>query len=404
MGTRMCILRHNLFPYDVRVSRQVTALRAAGFEVDVLCLGLPTEPRRETIQGVSVFRMPMTHKRTSRARYVFEYTVSFLLSMVTLSALHLRRRYDIVQVSNMPDFLVFAALVPKLLGAKIVLDLLDPMPELYMAKYRVSEQHPITRLMSWQEGLSMRFADRVVTVTEEFRKLFVRRHGMMEIPIILNLPDHTTWPRRTPEQAVAAASGHPGRFVLIAHGVLLPRLGFDTIIRAIALLKAKIPGLDLRVVGTGENPVELKSLAAELGVDDCVQFPGFVPFDRLVELIDEADVGLVANKRDGFAELILPTKLMELVWMGKPVVAARTPTISHYFDDNMVAFFTPGDEKDLASRILTLYHDPELRLRLAQNATKFYDYHGWQAEGERYSDVLLELLQAPSGPQPVPSN
>src|SRR5712692_1957400 len=175
MAIRMCILRHNLYPCDVRVSRQATALLAAGFEVDVLCLGEEGEPRQESVRGVTVHRLPIHHKRGSRARYVVEYLTSLVLSTAALTYLHLRRHYDIVQVSNMPDFLVFAAIAPKLLGAKIVLDLLDPMPELYLAKYGVTENHPMARLLSWQEGLSIRFSNRVVTVTEEFRKLFVKR-------------------------------------------------------------------------------------------------------------------------------------------------------------------------------------------------------------------------------------
>jgi glycosyltransferase involved in cell wall biosynthesis len=402
MPTRICIFRHNNYPIDVRVARQATALLAAGFEVDVVCLRNDDEAPREVVGGVSVYRLPIKHERASRMRYVMEYATSFLLGMIVLSMLQLRRRYDIVQVSNMPDFLVFAAIVPKLLGAKIVLDLLDTMPELYRAKYGAAETHPIARLIAWQEGWSMRFADRVITVTDEFRKLYVERHGDMNIPVILNLPDHTRFPRRTAEQGAAHAD-HPGHFSIIAHGVHLPRSGFDTIIRAIAVLGDQIPGLELRIVGSGENTLALRALARTLGVADRVDFTGFLPSERLIATIDDTDVGVVANKRDGFAELILPTKLLELVWMGKPAIAARTPTISHYFDDDMVAFFRPGDERELAHRILELYRDPARRLQLARNASRFYDDHNWQAEGERYTDSLFDLLRAPRQAQTVPS-
>jgi glycosyltransferase involved in cell wall biosynthesis len=404
MARRICIFRHNFYPIDVRVSRQATALLAAGFEVDVVCLREANEPSREHVRGVSIYRLPVTHRRASRARYVVEYLASFLAGMLTLSALFLRRRYDVVQVSNMPDFLVFAAIIPKLLGAKIVLDVLDSMPELYMAKYGVGEQHLMTRLIAWQEGISIRFADRVITVTDEFRKLFLRRHGRLDIPIILNLPDHTRLPRRMPNQETFASNGHDDRFILIAHGVLLPRLGFDTMIRAVASIADEIPRLELRIVGSGQNEEELRALAVGLGVADRVKFLGFVQFDQLPGLLDDADVGLVANKRDGFAELLLPTKLLELVWMGKPVVAARTPTIAHYFDDSMLAFFEPDDDRDLAARIRDLYYDPALRFRLAHNASRFFDRHNWQSEGVRYSETLLELLRAPPSAQPVASS
>ncbi len=273
-----------------------------------------------------------------------------------------------------------------------------------MAKYGAGDRHPITRLISWQEGLSMRFADRVITVTDEFRKLFIRRHGELDISIILNLPDHTRLPRKAPDQGKTPSTRHPGRFILMAHGVLLPRLGFDTMIRAVALIRDEIPGLELRIVGSGQNEEDLRALAVEVGAADRVQFLGFVQYDRLPELLDDADVGLVANKRDGFSELLLPTKLLELVWIGKPVIAARTATIEHYFDDSMLAYFDPGNERDLAARILDLYHNPDLRVRLAQNASRFFEQHNWQTEGERYSDTLLDLLHAPSTSLPVRTN
>jgi hypothetical protein len=71
----------------------------------------------------------------------------------------------VVQAHNLPDFLVFAALVPKLLGARLILDLHDLMPEFYASRFKSGMTSFPIRLLCWQERLSCLFAKHVITVT-----------------------------------------------------------------------------------------------------------------------------------------------------------------------------------------------------------------------------------------------
>jgi len=389
---RVCILRHAYYPSDVRVSREVNALIAGGYEVEIVCLRHDGQPRFESRDGVTIHRVPIGHRRDRRLRYMFEYATSVILIGGLATALHLRRPFDIVQVNTMPDFMLFAATVPKLLGARLVLDMHDLMPELYMARFGADADHPLVRALALQEGVSMRFADRVITVTEEFKRILERRHGKKEIPVIMNCPDETVLPRREPKRPSSVVDGATAdRFVLISHGVILERLGYDTAVRAVALLRDKIPGLELRIVGDGEYVPYLKALADDLGVAACLSFIKYVPLNQIAELVGQADLGIVANKPDGFADLLLPTKLLEFVWLGIPAVVARTRTIANYFDDSMVAYFSPGDERQLAQRVWELYQRPERRYELAVNASRFFDRVDWARESERYRHLLDNL-------------
>jgi glycosyltransferase involved in cell wall biosynthesis len=396
MVGRICILRHNYYPLDVRVRREVNVLLDAGFSVDVVCLRLPGQPLVEQVRGATVYRLPLAHVRGNRARYLFQYAASLGLSAVMAALLHLRRRYDLIQVGTMPDFLVFAGLFPRLLGAKLVLDMLDPMPELFMAKYRVGPEHPLTRFLVFQEGKSMDQADLVITVLEEVKRRLIERHGPREIAVVMNCPDHTEFPRRDPATAAALRAAHrdsAGRFVLLSHGVVVERLGYDTIVRAVALLKDEIPNLEFRLAGIGEDyAAELVALAHQLGVGDRFRWLGFVPGDQVPDLLAQADLGIAANKSDGFGDVPLPTKLLEYMWMGTPAIASRTATIAHYIDDTQVAFFEPNNERDLADRITELYHDQDRRERLATNAARFFERYNWSSEGRRYRDLLYALL------------
>lgn len=402
---RVCILRHGFYPSDVRVRREVNALVAAGFEVDIVALRRPGQLGKEEVNGATVYRIPVAHERSRhRLRYFFQYSASFALIAALASALYLRRHYDLVQVNTMPDFMAFAALVPKLLGARLVLDIHDLMPEIYMTKFQVPPSHPIVRLLKLQEGASMGLADQVITVIEELRQILVERHGQRDIPVIMNCPDGSVLPRRAP---VPPSNARDDRFVLLSHGVIVERLGYDTAIRAVALVQERIPGIELRIVGPGVYAEELKTLAASLGVSSRVYFTGLVPLDQIPDLVAQADLGVVANKNDGSADIMLPTKLLEYAWLGKPAVVARTATIARYFDDTMVSYFTPGDVHQLADRILELYRHPEWRYALAVNAGRFFEEHNWAAEAARYCGLLETLGNRPgrvARPEPTVSS
>src|SRR5207249_1664702 len=126
---RVCEISGSYFMRDPRVRREAQALADAGWQVDVICLRAPNEPARSeqprTTKGgaIRIHRVPLQHKRGSKLRYVLEYGTFFALASALLSLKHMRRRYDLVHIHNMPDALVFAAWLPKLTGTPIVLDM-----------------------------------------------------------------------------------------------------------------------------------------------------------------------------------------------------------------------------------------------------------------------------------------
>src|SRR5580658_9709248 len=125
---RAAIVRQNDW-YDQQVRREAEALASAGFDVEVVCVRAPGAPRRTVVNGVTIVALPV-RKRDSSAGTFIGYGVFLLRAAAYLSVQHLRRPYALVQANSMPDFLVFAALVPKLLGARVVVYMQEPTPEL----------------------------------------------------------------------------------------------------------------------------------------------------------------------------------------------------------------------------------------------------------------------------------
>jgi glycosyltransferase involved in cell wall biosynthesis len=392
--SRICIVRHYYYPEDPRGRREAEALAAAGHDVEVLALRKAGEAPHDEVNGVRVRRLPVEHRRGSVARYCFEYGAFFVLACLTLTWRHLRRRYAVVQVNTMPDLLVFVAALPKLLGARIVLDMHESMPELFLTKYQVAASHPMVRLLGLAEQASIRIADQAIVCTPQQRDTYVARGARAEkITIVLNSANTALFrPRDT-----GPAPWRPGApFRLITHGLIEQRYGHDTMVRAVALLREEIPGLTLQIYGRGQYLPDLTALIHELGVADRVQLKGFVPHEELLAGITRAHVGLVATRRDPFWELAHTQKMFEYVAMRRPVIIGETRAVRDYFDDACFGFFVADDPADLARRILTLYHHPERAQWMVASASRRYREYCWEHQQHCYCHAVLgDAVAAP---------
>ncbi len=383
-----CIISHSHYPYDARVSRQSRALVQAGHEVDVICLQYEDQPFFRRDDGVSVYRFPIGRLRGGALRYLFEFVVFQIAATALAGMLHLRHRYRVVETTSVPDWLVFAAIVPKLLGARVLLDLHECMPEYGATKYGVPPEHRMVRVLTFLERISIRFADFVTTCTEQMRERFVERGAPAEkIAVVLNSFDDE---RFTPERYLGAAPENDG-FTLICHGTIEPNYGLDLVVRAVDLLKDRIPGLRLEIWGGGTHEPELKALTRELGLEDQVRFNGWVTMEQLMPHLAAADAGVVAVRRDAFRDVTLCTKMFDLVSLQKPVIISRTRAVDAYFGSECFQMFESGDERGLAEAIYAVYADPALRARLVRAATARGEPYRWVHQARRYVEIMEGL-------------
>ena len=387
---RVCLIRQGYHPLDTRVRREIDALTAAGHDVDVVCARRPGERYRDRLGRVTVLRLPLAAARTQDPLgYVFRYAVFGLAAALVVAALWRRRRWDIVQVNSMPDALVFAALVPRLCGARVLLDLHESMPEFFQVKFGVGPRHPAVRLVAATEQASIRFAHRTITCTEQMRAAFVARGAPADrIDVVLNASDEQVFDagRHPP------APRRPDRFTLICHGAIEHSYGLDTLVRAAALVRDEIPGLRIAIYGDGTYRRELQRLGAELGLDGALWMSdGWAPIDDLVGAIADADAGVVAMRRNAFRDLTHCNKMFDFIAMRRPVIVSRTRAVEEYFGDDAFVLFQSGDEHDLARAIRELHADPGLGARLVARATEASSSYRWEHQRRLYQRVVEEL-------------
>ena len=136
-GLRHCMVVYAPYPLgETRVQREAEALVDAGYEVDVICMRDEGEPAPRGAPGRRDPPPPCGVRQVQPGPPVPEPILRFLvLATIRLTALHRRRRYDTIQVHNLPDFLVFCAIVPKIQGVPVILDLHDLMPEFFRGRF-----------------------------------------------------------------------------------------------------------------------------------------------------------------------------------------------------------------------------------------------------------------------------
>ncbi len=249
---KVCLVRHGHYPQDNHLKRDAEALLAHGWEVDVVCLRKMGEKAREVIKGVQVYRLPVERHRGGPWRYIWEYSSFLLLASVKVTLLSLRKGYRAIEVSNLPDILVFSSLVPKLLGARVVLYMRERMPETFAEVYGVGEGHPMVRFLHLLQRVCMAYSDHVIAVGNKAKEcLQANGTAATKISVIENVPDEEVF---HPLPSVLPGDGH---FRLVTHGSLLERYGVQTLLQAVPLLLQEIPELEVWVAGdvsAGKRP------------------------------------------------------------------------------------------------------------------------------------------------------
>ena len=394
-GRRAAVLLFSYYPADPRPRRAAEAMVKEGVTVDLICLqNNYHEPRREIINGVNVFRIPLKRHRGGKAKYISQYSAFILRSFASLALRSVIRRYDFVHVHNMPDVLVFSAWVPKALGAKIMLDLHDPMPELMQTIFKLPEQSFSVRLLKRLEKWSIAFADLVLTVNLACKKIYTSRSCPPDkINVVLNSPEDDIFQFQTPVPPTSNGKNASKPFVILYHGSLVRRNGFDLAVDALEKARQFIPGARLMVCGE-RSPFfeEVMQSIQKRGLQENVEYLGVKGRREIADAINGCDLGVIPNHRNSFTEINTPTRIFEYLALGKPVIAPRTRGIQDYFGDEELIFFDVGDANDLARKIEFAFSNPREVGQIVERGQKVYLAHKWSREKSNLLNPISDLL------------
>lgn len=382
------MVHYSDYEVDSRIQRQARALAARGDRVDCVCLNDDAE--LEVGAGTIALHRASRSKPRGGSRAYLEGNARFLAGAARkVTELDRRNAFDLIEIHNMPDALVFAATVPKLRGTPLILNFHDTFPELFATLFDRPADHPLVRLVRTEERISAAVADGHIFVTEEAREL-LRSRGIeaAHSQVVMNTPDERVFGER--REPVELPTG--GELRIAYHGGLADRFGVETLVRAVAELRRREVPVSLDVYGADADAARRLAEAARSIAPSGVRVaPQPTPVEQIPARLEEAHVGVVPTLEDEFTEMLLPVKLLEYVHMGMPVVASRLPVIQRYFGDD-VLFAEPGDPHSIAASIEGVRADPGLARERAARASERLAEIEWRRQRAGYLEMVDGLV------------
>ncbi len=276
----------------------------------------------------------------------------------------------------------------------MVLDLHDPMPELMMTIFRISQSSKSVQLLKRLEKWSIALADLVITANVAFKRIFSARSCPPEkIAVVMNSPDGQIFPFRATRSEVSTGKTGDKSFVIMYHGSLVERNGLDVAIDALSRVREAVPTAELRIFGANTAFLERTMEAARSkNLHESVRYLGSRRLEDLVTEIENCDLGVIPNHRNAFTEINTPTRIFEYLALGKPVIAPSTPGIKDYFSKGSLLFFEPGNPGDLAEQIKYAFSQPGEVLEIVRRGQKVYLEHTWERERQTLLGRVSEIL------------
>ena len=360
MPRRVLILVENLpSPFDRRVWQEACALRDAGYVVSIVCpTGRGCEKRYEEIDGIAIWRYPLPTEGAGALGYLVEYTAAVFWAFVLSAKVLFKRGFDVIHACNPPDLFFLVGGFYKLLGKKFLFDHHDANPELYVAKF--GRKDFLYRVMRWLEKATFRCADVSIATNLSYRRIALERGGMdpRRVFVVRSGPSLERLKIVPPVESLKR-----GRKFLVGYvGVMGRQEGLDYLLRAARHIVFDLKRSDVHfgLVGGGTSLEEMKALAQELGVADCVTFTGRVPDDELLAMLNTADVCVNPDIATEMNDISTMNKVMEYMALGKPIVQFDL-TEGRYSAQGASLYARRNDARDLAAKIVEVLDDPEKR-------------------------------------------
>jgi glycosyltransferase involved in cell wall biosynthesis len=360
------------YPFDGRVRLEAESLVEWGYEV---CFLVPKEhatPTTYTLAGVLVQELDIVeYGGKNKLQYLLSYMSFMMLAFFACTRLSVKSHVRIFHVHNMPNILVFAALIPRIFGSTLILDVHDTVVETYQAKFGRTSGFLLS-LLRLEERICCAFAQKIICVNHVQRESLIERGIPAE-----KIATVITMPKFDPLEKGAQRASHNGKFRMVNHGTISKRLGNDLIVQAAARLVHEIPNFELHIIGGGDDLEECKALSESLGLAEHVHFHKGVPWNELAKKLELMDVGIVANRVNEATALMLPSKLIDYVVLGIPAIVPRLKAIEYYFTPGMVSYFEPENVDSMVATTVRVYQDKAGREQQSRSAKSFLEKYGW---------------------------
>ena len=362
--TAVFLIGNHALPKDRRVWQECRSVQGFGHRViGVSPMGrLPgTDRPFDEVEGIPIHRFPLPTSEGGLASYGREFAEALWRGARVLRRVAQRERVDVVHAGNPPDFLLLAALSLKRSGTRLIFDHHDLSPEMYLG--RSGRRDPVYHVLRGLERITFLAADVVIATNDSFRDVAIERGGKCseDVFVVRNGPDLTRFREVDPVPGLRRGK----RYLLAYAGVMGRHDGIDLAVHALAALHRRRDDWHAVLAGDGEMREEAHDLAHRLGIGDVVDFPGWLPQERVLEILSSADVCLAPDPPSAANDRSTMIKVMEYMAVGRPMVSFALP--ESRVSAGAAARFASGDSvEDFARLVDELLDDPGARAAMGE--------------------------------------
>lgn len=297
-------------------------------------------------------------------------------------------RYHAVQVRDMPLSAAFGLLLARLKGRKFFYWMSFPIPEAHLhraqsrgAKAGIRYWFPLLqghlgKLLLYR--LVLPYADHVFVQTQAMLDSLVGQgiaaHRMTPVPMGVDL--------EAAKSEAVAISDDPllaDKRVLVYLGTLDRARQIDVLFEMLAIVSNSCPNVHLVLAGDTEDDhyrAWLKQRAEETGVSSKVLWTGWLPMEQGWRYVRRAEIGLSPIPRNSLLDVGSPTKALEYLALGIPVLGNDNPDQAWVIRESGAGRcvpYTAGDFADAVIKLLNL--DPKERADMAERGKRFVREH-----------------------------
>ena len=386
---RVAMIAYAFYEGNSRIQQYATALAKRGDTVDLICLGKSEYRAVDSERGVNIHGIQnrnLHEEGPGRLGYAWRVLLFLLRSAITLTRMHAENPFDVIHVHSVPDFLVFAAVVPKISGASIILDIHDILPEFYATKFGKENTSLVFKLLVLAEKMSIAFSDHVIIANPIWKERLLGRSVQPgKVTAFWNHPNPDIFFARPKERS-------DEKIIMLYPGTLSWHQGLDIAVQAFAKVANELPEAEFHIYGNGPERPNLERLVQQLGVQDRVKFNDPLPTKDIARIMSNADLAVVPKRaKSVFGTEAASTKILEFMSVGVPVIVSRTKIDSYYHTDATVTFYDGDDIDELAKAMVLLCRNPSRRRELAANALVYAREQSWDRRKEVYFAIVDTL-------------
>jgi glycosyltransferase involved in cell wall biosynthesis len=306
-----------------------------------------------------------------------------------------RGNYDVIEVKDKFVAGLFGLLAARLTRTKFIYWLSWPYPEEYLERARdKSARYPVLyRIRGWTFSLLLYrlllpAADRVFLQSEQMRADVVAKGCPADRTVVV--------PMGVKLSAFDDVNNAPARRAIpesdrcfLYLGTLVQVRRLDFLIRVLARVREKVGDAKLYLVGAGEDDSDEDLLHAEaerLGLQSSVIFTGRLPWSAAQRYVRDADVCVSPFYPTPILNSTSPTKLVEYLAMGRPVVANDHPEQERIIRESGAGYCVPWNEESFADAIASLLLDPDIARKMGSKGPAYVSQH-------RSYNVIADLVE-----------